>query len=82
MHLASHYLPGPRTRQLWTGFAQRMPPSRMSCIRRLLATTVMAKTLVGNYHNMSNEAYMDSIVTFFDDLLVNTVLKTSKNCKK
>ncbi len=20
-----------------------------------------------NYHNMSNEAYMDSIVTFFDD---------------
>jgi hypothetical protein len=42
MHLASHYLPGPRTGQLWTGFAQRMPPSRLSCIRRLLATTVTA----------------------------------------
>jgi hypothetical protein len=27
----------------------------------------MLKTLVGNYHNMPNKAYMDSIVTFFDD---------------
>jgi hypothetical protein len=28
---------------LFLGFAQRMPPSRLSCISRLLATTVTAK---------------------------------------
>jgi len=112
MHLASHYLPGPRTGQLWTGvffvcFTHIRTVSILAVnkcsfiflyfyrfrtedatIKTVLHQAAigndrdgengaraqnrksredMLKTLVGNYHNMSNKAYMDSIVTFFDD---------------